>query len=168
LQSLFAVACFRSVFIIIHQSTIVNAIIATVIHHSSPPPPTTTTILPRYVDLLYGARAWEVLLSRWHSLPAQLSGWHQVTSATASDSSSDSDRGRSSGKNTADDSSQEASLTTTTPSPLLSTTKDGGGEQEVDWVGVQIMYLHTGGLEGTSSQLNRYKHAGLVESHETM
>jgi len=33
---------------------------------------------------------------------------------------------------------------------------------------VQLMYLHCGGLEGTSSQLNRYKHAKLVGRHELM
>eukprot|EP00614_Pseudopedinella_elastica_P008500 CAMPEP_0172596628 /NCGR_PEP_ID=MMETSP1068-20121228/16472_1 /TAXON_ID=35684 /ORGANISM="Pseudopedinella elastica, Strain CCMP716" /LENGTH=500 /DNA_ID=CAMNT_0013395769 /DNA_START=89 /DNA_END=1591 /DNA_ORIENTATION=- len=66
------------------------------------------------VDLLYGARAWEVLLSRLDSLPRQLRGRP--------------DRG--------------------------------------DFV--QLCYLHCGGLEGTSSQLNRYKHAGLFERHQAI
>ena len=145
----------------LHMHLFSSLVIATMINLS-----TIALVCLRYVDLLYGARAWEVLLSRWHSLPPQLSGWHyQMTSA--SDGSSDSN---GNGNNTADDSSQEAPSpsTTTTPSPLPPTRKYGGGGEQVDWVGVQIMYLHTGGLEGTSSQLNRYKHAGLVESHEAM
>ena len=32
--------------------------------------------------------------------------------------------------------------------------------------GRQIMYVHSGGLEGVSSQLTRYKHKGLVDSRE--
>jgi len=32
--------------------------------------------------------------------------------------------------------------------------------------GRQIMYVHSGGLEGISSQLTRYKHKGLVDSRE--
>eukprot|EP00622_Pseudochattonella_farcimen_P004137 FR739464.1.p2 GENE.FR739464.1~~FR739464.1.p2 ORF type:complete len:116 (+),score=5.35 FR739464.1:33-350(+) len=34
--------------------------------------------------------------------------------------------------------------------------------------GAQILYYHCGGLEGVSSQLNRYKHAGLVTAREVM
>ena len=60
-----------------------------------------------YLDLLYGTRAWEVLLSRWDSLPKRIAG-------------------------------------------------------------AQLMYLHCGGLEGISSQLNRYRHAGLIDAKEAM
>ena len=60
-----------------------------------------------YLDLLYGARAWEVLLSRWETLPRRIAN-------------------------------------------------------------AQLMYLHCGGLEGISSQLNRYRHAGLIEAREVM
>jgi 1-aminocyclopropane-1-carboxylate deaminase/D-cysteine desulfhydrase-like pyridoxal-dependent ACC family enzyme len=64
-----------------------------------------------YLDLLYGARAWEVLLSRWDSLPRVM---------------------------------------------------------DPEMNGAQLMYLHCGGLEGISSQLNRYRHAGLIDAKEAM
>ena len=32
--------------------------------------------------------------------------------------------------------------------------------------GAQIMYLHSGGLEGISSQLTRYRHKGLISAEE--
>ena len=60
-----------------------------------------------YVDLLYGARTWEVLFESWRR-------------------------------------------------------PDG------PFAGAQVLYYHTGGLEGVSSQLNRYKHKGLVGSHQAM
>ena len=64
-----------------------------------------------YLDLLYGARAWEVLLSRWDSLPRVM---------------------------------------------------------DPEMNGAQLMYLPCGGLEGISSQLNRYRHAGLIDAKEVM
>jgi 1-aminocyclopropane-1-carboxylate deaminase len=61
-----------------------------------------------FVDLLYGAPAWSILLQHWYAMEH-------------------------------DD------------SPIA---------------GRQVMYVHSGGLEGISSQLTRYKHAGLVNAKE--
>jgi len=66
-----------------------------------------------YLDLLYGAPAWTLLLQSWNS------DWRV--------------------KHIDDD------------CPLK---------------GRQIMYIHSGGMEGISSQLTRYKHKGLVDSRE--
>jgi len=66
-----------------------------------------------YLDLLYGAPAWSLLLQHWNR------------------------------PHTADDERQ-------------STPIDGR----------QIMYVHSGGLEGISSQLTRYKHKGLLDNSQ--
>lgn len=63
-----------------------------------------------YLDLLYGAPAWNIILQHWEA-------------------------------------SRYGSEGETTPIK-----------------GRQIMYVHSGGLEGISSQLTRYKHKGLVDS----
>jgi 1-aminocyclopropane-1-carboxylate deaminase/D-cysteine desulfhydrase-like pyridoxal-dependent ACC family enzyme len=69
-----------------------------------------------YLDLLYGAPAWTLLLQRWTS-EGQMN-WF---------SNRDED------------------------CPLR---------------GRQLMYVHSGGLEGVSSQLTRYRHKGLVDARE--
>jgi hypothetical protein len=96
------------------------------------------------VDLLYGARAWEVLLSRWDSLPPELDGSGPMRS-------------------TAEGAGDEESAAGSSSSASSASSGRGRGRGSV-----QLLYVHCGGLEGTSSQLNRYKHAGLVASHETM
>lgn len=63
-----------------------------------------------YLDLLYGAPAWNIILQHWE----------------AAKYGNDSN-----------------------PSPIK---------------GRQIMYVHSGGLEGISSQLTRYKHKGLIDA----
>ena len=66
-----------------------------------------------YLDLLYGAPAWNIILQHWEAAKY--------------------------GSETSD------------PSPIK---------------GRQIMYVHSGGLEGVSSQLTRYKHKGLIDSRK--
>ena len=39
-------------------------------------------------------------------------------------------------------------------------------ENDCPLKGRQIMYVHSGGLEGVASQLTRYRHKGLVDSRE--
>ena len=68
-----------------------------------------------YLDLLYGAPAWTLLLQRW-----------------------DYDF----------------------------RTKLHYNNSDCPLTGRQVMYVHSGGLEGVSSQLTRYKHKGLVDSRE--
>jgi 1-aminocyclopropane-1-carboxylate deaminase/D-cysteine desulfhydrase-like pyridoxal-dependent ACC family enzyme len=65
-----------------------------------------------YLDLLYGAPVWNIILQHWEASKL--------------------------------DNSSEASLLK----------------------GRQIMYVHSGGLEGISSQLTRYKHKGLIDSRQ--
>jgi len=67
-----------------------------------------------YLDLLYGAPAWSLLLQHWYR-----------PSTTA-----------------------------------------GVERQSTPIDGRQIMYVHSGGLEGISSQLTRYKHKGLLDSSQ--
>lgn len=68
-----------------------------------------------FLDLLYGAPAWNIILQHW-----------SVSNYYAS---------------------------------------DGVIQREDDYpiAGRQVMYVHSGGLEGISSQLTRYKHKGLVD-----
>ena len=63
-----------------------------------------------YLDLLYGAPAWNILLQHWEAA------------------------------------------------------KYGDDLSESPIKGRKIMYIHSGGLEGVSSQLTRYKHKGLVDA----
>ena len=63
-----------------------------------------------YLDLLYGAPAWNIILQHWEIA------------------------------------------------------KYGSNSDKSPLKGRQIMYVHSGGLEGVSSQLTRYKHKGLVDS----
>ena len=44
--------------------------------------------------------------------------------------------------------------------------EDDGENNNNPIQGRQVMYVHSGGLEGVSSQLKRYKHQGLVDSTE--
>mmetsp|Transcript_1180 Transcript_1180/g.1767 ORF Transcript_1180/g.1767 Transcript_1180/m.1767 type:complete len:199 (+) Transcript_1180:116-712(+) len=65
-----------------------------------------------YLDLLYGAPAWSVILEHWK---------HE---------------------------------------------RYGDDSEDSPIKGRQLMYVHSGGLEGISSQLTRYKHKGLIDSGE--
>ena len=87
-----------------------------------------------------------MLLKRWTSLPPELDGSGPMRSALVGANVNDGDDDDYGNKN--DDGNS-----------------DGRG---LGRGSVQLMYLHCGGLEGTSSQLNRYKHAKLVGSHELM
>ncbi len=65
-----------------------------------------------YLDLLYGAPAWSIILEHWK----------------------------------------------------VERYSDGAEDSPIK--GRQLMYVHSGGLEGISSQLTRYKHKGLIDSGE--
>ncbi|CAM9768636.1 unnamed protein product [Discosporangium mesarthrocarpum] len=101
-----------------------------------------------FVDLLYAARAWEVILEGWEEEGLWREG-RQGPSSTI--------RGGSGGVRLEawEDEGQ----------PLL-TGGQFSGEGEAVKEEEQLMYIHCGGLEGVSSMLTRYKHMGLVDGLE--
>eukprot|EP00585_Thalassiosira_rotula_P019968 CAMPEP_0196202796 /NCGR_PEP_ID=MMETSP0912-20130531/5473_1 /TAXON_ID=49265 /ORGANISM="Thalassiosira rotula, Strain GSO102" /LENGTH=138 /DNA_ID=CAMNT_0041476765 /DNA_START=30 /DNA_END=446 /DNA_ORIENTATION=+ len=72
-----------------------------------------------FLDLLYGAPAWSLLLQHW--------------------------RTRYDGNNNNNNNNDH-------------------GNSDCPIAGRQVMYVHSGGLEGIASQLTRYKHKGLIDA----
>jgi 1-aminocyclopropane-1-carboxylate deaminase/D-cysteine desulfhydrase-like pyridoxal-dependent ACC family enzyme len=90
------------------------------------------------LDLLYGAPSWTIMLRHWRVETKNRSHGKSSRVETATTSLDRDD----------DDDAQEEHLF----------------DPQAPLAGREIMYVHTGGLEGINSQLLRYKYKGLVDN----